>query len=187
MGLSKVEIAKQIVIQRQRTASVDIYQQNILSVADLEPLHDVDLIVVAGDYPSYRELGYLVQSFCFDRKIPISFAGGYSAHIGKIYPLVIPGETACFDCISRQVANESNHLGRALRKNTVHVSTTVQMGDFITGIVSFEILKYLSGAVTPFLINKSLIVSFRTYEVRKREFKRQKDCAYCSAAGGDFL
>lgn len=179
IGQAKVDVAKEFILQRKKDAAVAVLKRSAVCEADLAVFEDVDILVVAGDYPSYQELGLLVHRFAQPRGIAVSYAGGYNAHVGKIYPLVIPGKTVCFACMCRQAADESSKYGRRISNGNIAVSTTVQMSEFITSIVSFEIMRYLSGVVSPFLINKRMVVTFSSYTIETSPYQSQADCA-CS-------
>lgn len=138
-------------------------------------------------YLCYYKIARLVQNFGLKNNIAISFAGGYKANQGRIYPLFIPNKSYCFNCLANYLNKKATKLGKRLYNRQIIVSSNAQMGKFISSVVSSEILKYLSGVIEPYVINQFLSINFLNYEIEKHPFVSDDKCEYCKNIKGDFI
>lgn len=164
IGKSKVEVAKQYICDRTENPSVTIHNKRINTMQDLSIFHNVDILIVASD-----ELGVdeLVQEYGNETKVPISFSGGYTGSTGKIFPIVIPDKTHNYNCAHEYLYNVIGKDKKGFKdiNNKFTVSSITSIAEFIVSISSFEILKYLTGVMQPYLINKILFFNFANYTI----------------------
>lgn len=162
VGKSKVEIAKQYICDRIENPLVTINHKRIKTIENLTIFNDVDILVVASDEHAIDEL---VQEYGNQSKVSLSFSGTYTGSTGKIFPIVIPGVTHDYNCAHDYLYNAigKDKMGFKDINNSFTVSSITSIADFIVSISSFEIIKYLTGAMQPYLINKILFFNFANY------------------------
>ncbi|KMM36773.1 ThiF family adenylyltransferase [Guptibacillus hwajinpoensis] len=160
IGRPKVDCVKEFIEARIEHPIVETHIKTVQSEDDLSILSDVDLIVVAAD-----ENNIEIMAERFGEKVnkPISYTGGYIGHTGKIYPFYIPNQTHSHSCLVNRFQNTRINKGTTLNEDKRLISSTSQMADYISSIVSFEIVKFLIGLVDLYLIDKLVIVDFKSY------------------------
>ncbi|MBU0904012.1 MAG: ThiF family adenylyltransferase [Firmicutes bacterium] len=164
IGKPKVEVAKQYIFDRTENPQVTIYNKKVKNLLDLTIFNDVDILVVASDEYGVDEL---VQKYGNEKKITLSFSGDYTGSTGKIFPIVIPGKTHNYTCAHNYLYSVIGKDKKGFKdiNNKFTISSITSIADFIVSISSFEILKYLTGAMQPYLINKILFFNFANYTI----------------------
>lgn len=123
---------------------------------------DSDVIVDALDNVETR---LLLNKISLEKKIPF-FHGAVRAWEGRATTF-IPGQTACFSCISRSVFPE--------QKFPILGTTAAVIGS----IQATEVIKYITGA-GKLLANRLLIFNGHTMEFSEFTIHRNPDCVQCS-------
>jgi len=164
IGKPKVEVANQFIIDRIENPTVDFHFKKIKNLEDLKVFNDVDIIVVASDEP---RIDKLVQEYGKISGITLSFSGGYTGSTGKIFPIVIHGKTHDYNCVHDYLHNVKGKETKGYKDLNINftMSSITSVADFIVSVSSFEILKYLTGVIDPYLINKVLFFNFANYKV----------------------
>ena len=175
IGKSKVDVAKQYICDRIENPDVTILKKRINNLHDLSIFNEVDILVVASDEYGVDQL---VQDYGHQSNITVSFSGGYTGSTGKIFPIVIPGKTHDYNCAHEYLTNvvrlEKKDFKDINKKFTV--SSINSIADFIVSISSFEILKYLTGVMQPYMTNKILFFNFANYTIDEINI----DSEYCN-------
>lgn len=176
IGKLKVDVIKQYIEDRTENSDVLTINTYVSKIEDLNGLKDVDLIINCADEVKTS----LIEKYIFENKIPTFFGGGYIGHVGRIDPLVIPGVTKCFSCNEKKLKDEYDDIGRPLA-NHYKLSTISSMSDFISSVLSFEVLKFLANPEKSLLIDKFLFVNFKDYSIKEVKPNNQfpTDCSTC--------
>ncbi|WP_158598308.1 ThiF family adenylyltransferase [Falsibacillus albus] len=175
IGKSKVEVAKKFIQERLENNKIDIYNKKITSVEDLNVMDDVDIIVVASDE---QQVDTIIQKYSIHTGIAVSYSGGYTGNTGKIFPVIIPNINHQYDCIIdylQRVEGKSTEGYREIN-NGFKVSSNSSISEFISSIASFEIIKFLTGTTSPYLMDKVLFFNFSNYGIEEITI----DNAHCS-------
>jgi len=144
----------------------------------------LDCLVGTSDFGGQEELRKW-NSFCLARSshfLPIVLKN----LIGYVGPLIIPGETACFECLRmRQNAHmESPPIQRAAETAAFdgqhfigyHPSMTSVLGT----IAAFELTKFYSGVLPLWNVGTLLEVNLFTCQMTKRTVQKIPRCLVCS-------
>lgn len=169
IGKPKVDVAKKFIMDRIEQPIIDTYCKQIRKPKDLLGFEDVNMIVVASDD---LEADKIIQAFGNKYRIPLSFPGGYMGATGKIFSIVIPGLTHDYNCMMNSLDNKVNEYKMYKSINSISgftLSSFASVADFISSISSFEIIKYFTGEMQPYLINKVLHFNFRNYTIDEIE------------------
>ncbi|MFX4304425.1 ThiF family adenylyltransferase [Exiguobacterium sp. A1_3_1] len=174
----KVEVVKQHIEDRIEDSDVLAINKYVTKIEDLSILKDVDLIINCADDIKTS----LIEKYIFENNIPTFFGGGYIGHVGRIDPLVIPGFTKCFSCNEKKLKDEFDDIGTPL-KNHYKESTISSMSDFISSVLSFEVLKFLANPEKSLLLDKFLFVNFSDYSIKEIKPNNHfpTDCSICNS------
>lgn len=177
IGQLKTNVVKSYINNRVADGNVVEVNKQVSEVNDLEAFNEVDLIINCADD---KEISSIIESYIFDSKIPTFFGGGYIGHTGRIDPLIIPGITKCFSCNEQRLKREYDDIGKPL-STTYKESTISSMSDFVSSILSFEIIKFLAGSKENLLLNRFILVNFKDYSITeiKPNASFELDCSLC--------
>lgn len=172
----KVDVIKQHIEDRIEDSNVLAINTYVSKIEDLSALNDVDLIINCADDIRSN----LIERYIFENKIPTFFGGGYIGHVGRIDPLIIPGVTKCFSCNEKKLKSEYDDIGEPL-ENHHKISTISSMSDFISSILSFEVLKFLANSEKTLLLDKFLFVNFKDYSIKEAKPNNEfpTNCSIC--------
>ena len=111
IGRLKVKAVEDLIVNRNPGASVEVYPLDVMSSWDetLSILKGSDLVLVATDYDRPRRLiNQILVDLWFDEhiSIPMILAGIYERAFGGEVFRIVPGETACYDCIRMSLERE---------------------------------------------------------------------------------
>ena len=111
VGRLKVEAVADLIRDRNPTASIETYPLDVMGVWDetLDLLRGSNLVLVATDYDRPRRLiNQMLVDLHLDEgvSIPMILAGVYERAFGGEVFRIIPGETACYDCIRMSLERE---------------------------------------------------------------------------------
>lgn len=157
-------------------------------VLDL-PFADVTLLLVTLAVDDLQLLDAVART-AQDRKIRymVAHVDGLSAMLG---PVVIPGETACWECLRRRVlANQSNVdesatlqsallSGESAARRSLALPGTASV---LGGLISLEAIKVISGYAPSMLVGRQLELSLVTYEAKMHSIVRLPWCPVCGSA-----
>lgn len=106
--------------------------------------------------------------------------------IGYVGPLVVPGETACLDCLRiRQNSQMKDYQSRRLIEGVAFagqgaVGFHPSMASIIGNIAAFELIKLYSEALPFPKVGTSIEVNLLTTEVKSRKVLKIPRCPTCS-------
>lgn len=161
-------------------ANIRTYKKTVSSSEDLDEIvRGCNFLVNCADSPSIAETSRIINKYATKYRIPYSVSGGYNMHLGMLGPIIIPGESACFDCFL-EYQREQDPL-----KDFEKIKDVKQTGSIgpISGIIAnlhvFEIFKYLIGK-GHFNINKFAEIDFMDLSLEWRHYSKRKDCITCN-------
>lgn len=171
---------------QQLNASVDyrFLDRRITGADDLTAvLEGVDLGILSADTPREKIFSWMNEA-AYALGVPVLYALGILQTCFRVGPLVMPGQTACFDCsmAGRELVTGDPVAGFINGRNRGGVIVpTIMMA---TGLMMFEALKHLTGFAECALYNRRLLVDLNTYATRFEPFERRQECPYCTEQPG---
>ncbi|MGB2571180.1 HesA/MoeB/ThiF family protein, partial [Micromonospora citrea] len=188
IGRPKVAAAAEWARRYAPQTVVDAVAQEVTDVETIRALGaDVDLVVLAADQPAGMQL--ITNEACFALDVPY-VAGGFTMST-LFYWSVRPGHTPCRLCL--ELHRDDDGRGRdgwvrdGLRRSIDPVnSATGPVAQLLSGLISLEAQRYLSGMEEPVAAAR-----YQTVEVGGRMrvestvWRRHPDCGLCAgrAAG----
>lgn len=170
IGRSKVESAKEKLVQLNPGVNVETYDERLTAANALDVLKHYDFVVDGSD--SF-ESKFLIADACHFAAVPYSHAGilGFSGQTITVKP----GETACYRCIFRKPPA----AGAVPTCSQAGIVGTVAG---VMGVLqAHEAIKFLSGAGTP-LYDKLLVFDARQSAFRTVPVSRSGSCPLCGDA-----
>ncbi|MBY6037230.1 ThiF family adenylyltransferase [Fictibacillus nanhaiensis] len=179
IGQKKTNVLKRYVEDRIRDAIISTYEIHVENTSDMQMLDDADLIISGGDGPGFDKL---INEYAVQNQKAVCYAGAYNGHNCKVLPIYVPGKSHDIDCIYHFVKADAEFNGETKNKNDFVVSTVPYIGELIGSIATAEIIKYLTGQVEPYLMNKVLLVNIAKYSIDVLEVPEKYDACTCSLA-----
>lgn len=179
IGKAKVDVIR----RKLPDARIKIYKKKITKTTDLRPIiAGSNIVVNCADNPSIQETTRILARYCEKLKIPYTIAGGYNMHLGLLGPIIIPGETACFDCFLRYQEANDPLRGFERIKDIEQTGSLAPIAGMVSNFHVMEIFKYLTGKGT---INKNKFAEFNfmDFSISWRVFDKRKDCPTCGTLG----
>ncbi|RAG85002.1 hypothetical protein DN069_13640 [Streptacidiphilus pinicola] len=144
---------------------------------------DCDFIVLSADTP--REIHEWISSKAVALGIPYSTAG-YIEGYAVVGPLVVPGETACYECSRNEHAIFGELRGDASSLRQLNPKRQAPsfgpLNFYVASVQVNEAIRYLTGLPTRTMGTRQAI-DFATYEATEEHYQRRADCPTCSSAG----
>jgi bacteriocin biosynthesis cyclodehydratase domain-containing protein len=144
---------------------------------------EYDLIVAAQDYPNIIFFE-TVNKICFNKKKPwlrVSF----DDNIGFLGPLVIPGQTSCYDCCELRLVTNSPYYEYFLWKYKEHIPKarlppSKLLVDILAALCANEIISHLTKANKPETIGHLFLLDLRQMHLSKHKIVPYPSCTYCN-------
>jgi molybdopterin/thiamine biosynthesis adenylyltransferase len=107
IGRSKVEIQKEWILDRNPSAKVNAFAQDVMDSTDfLASIRTSDLVLMCPDKKSVREY---ISDLCVNANVPFVTASVFRTGIGGEIYGYIPNETGCYKCLQLfALTNDSN-------------------------------------------------------------------------------
>jgi bacteriocin biosynthesis cyclodehydratase domain-containing protein len=147
-----------------------------------------DCMIASSDFGS-QELLFRCNNYCLQQErifLPLVLHDG----VGYIGPLVIPGETACLECLR---ARQNSHLSdfaisRQIETASFEAQAAVgfhpSMPSVIGNIAALEITKFFGGIGPCLIIGSMVEVDLLSCEMTTRRVLKVPRCAGCSFLQG---
>ncbi|WP_377887983.1 HesA/MoeB/ThiF family protein [Alkalihalobacillus sp. R86527] len=193
IGKPKVNVLKKFIESRIENSTINAVRQTFGTDEELSVFEHVDIVIFAADSSNLqrvksdeiRALENMLEDFSKTHNIPIAFTGGYKGHTGRILPIVLPQKTHSLTCLIKNLTSNSNHLNYDYaidlnNNSSISLSSTSEMSSIVSSIVSFEIIKFLSGVIPVTLMNKVLYVEFQKYTVDHIVFPEENYNCFCT-------
>lgn len=149
-------------------------------------IKNTDFVICTADGPVYT-LYEVVNRACVERGVPWISFGAVEA-TGIVGPLIVPGKTACYQCIIDEKKRKNpDYLKNIdyIRRHEKRLDTTLTYPSFLPlfsycgSLVVLETTKLLTGFVKPTLYGKIYSIDFATMKPTTESFERDFKCAIC--------
>ena len=167
IGRSKVDSAAEKLRKLNQRVEVEVIADTITEANVSQLVAGFDVIVDAMDNLPTR---YLLNKAALDRNIPF-FHGAVYGFEGRAMT-VIPGKTACLNCVYHGAVTTEEKFP------VIGVAPAV-----IGGIQATEVIKYIVG-IGELLTNRLLIYDGLSLKFAEFKVKRDSNCEHCSHLGG---
>jgi len=145
-------------------------------LADLIPA--CDLVVSCADLPSITDMAEIITAACWPGT-PHLLGGSYSYHLGILGLMVIPGVTACWHCLRREIMDEHGDPGMALIPRSRKAGVLGAQSGIVANLVAWEALRFLAGMPAA-LQDRWAEIDFWPLTISSRTISRHPDCPRCS-------
>jgi bacteriocin biosynthesis cyclodehydratase domain-containing protein len=184
IGRYKTSVASEALHAINSEIQLTTVTQNIATEKELAPLCQGSTLVILTFGPFLLPEPYRLQRACLHLGIPCVAMGGL--HLG---PLVIPGQTACFDCV-RQTLNTHSPAPTVLEENTDEKPVFLERGynaifapliSSCIGLGVTEIVKFLTGFAPSTLENGLLYLNPTELSITRLPTPRNPTCTSCGS------
>ena len=113
-------------------------------------------------------------------------SAGQQPPLLKVGPAVLPGVTACFECLERGLRREFglyDELVEARRRDPAPATTLGPASGVVGALLALEVMHLLSGLAPPATAGRALLVDMATLESRWEDIARDPECPACGALG----
>jgi ribosomal protein S12 methylthiotransferase accessory factor len=168
------------------------FERRKVSIEDgaLAPLPpDLSLLLVAAHPDELRLLDLVARTAEKTRtSYLVAQVDGLHALVG---PVVIPGETACWECLrSRRLANQADFEETARLHSALRTCVRIDRrslpppgaSSLLAGLVMMECIRLLSGYAPSQLVGRQLEIDLLTYASRLHDLIMLPWCAVCGGA-----
>jgi len=169
VGWRKVEAARVSLHALNPGLRVVLHHASISGPQDLDPLiPGHDLVINAMDDPDINTTSSWVAEVAEREGVPYLLAGGYTGHIGRIGPTVLPGRTAEWNAY--QLHHEKRTRGNpdvhfvVGREN--HKAAFAPLSALVSALQTWDAIRVLARLGDPLLAGRLGEVDFATGEVR---------------------
>lgn len=151
----------------------------------LKKFCNINLVINCADYPNVDRTSEIIGKACMEYNIPHIISGGYNLHLSLIGPTIIPNETACYKCIDMALSSTKSDdfklIKKLYRKNR-NIGNIAPLAGISASFSINEAIRVLtnSNKMLPQMINKRGEFNFLTSQVSYTNYKRNKNCPWCS-------
>lgn len=181
IGRRKVDVLAERLMESNPYVSVVPMARRLEKPADLADLAAVaDLVVNCADWPSVTEMAALVTEACWPHT-PHLIGGAYAYYAGLLGFTVIPGVTACWDCLLIAANKVLDRTGtHSLKQKPRHVGTIGVQSGIGGNIIAWEAIRFLAGMPTA-LTDKWVELDYWTMRVQSQPIARSPECPRCAS------
>jgi molybdopterin/thiamine biosynthesis adenylyltransferase len=179
LGEPKVYAAAARLRQVNPYIEVEAVQRRIRGAGDLKDVvAGADLVINAADLPTPNDMAGWVSEACLP-DIPHILGMGYAYHIGVLGTSVIPGRTACWDCVRAETFADHGRDGlRTVIGKRDKAGAMGALSGLVGNILAWEAIRILTG-LAPALGDRWSEVDFWPLEIRSRDIPRRPGCPTC--------
>jgi molybdopterin/thiamine biosynthesis adenylyltransferase len=141
---------------------------------------DCDFVVLSADTPA--QIHHWINNASIEHGFAYSNAG-YIESMGIVGPLVIPGETACYECY-KYIGDDYTEDTEKMNENLNCGYQTPSYGplnSLVSSIQANEIIRYFLG-IEVRTKGKRIIINSQNYENSEELFFKKPDCPVCSTS-----
>ena len=137
-----------------------------------------DLMILTADSPRQHIFSWM-NAAAYATGTSTLFTIGVTQSFVYAGPLVIPGETVCYECSMPAVNFTYDDPLIEFIHNRHRHGTMAPYAVTLAGIMTFEILKHLTKFAPCQLYNNRLILNVFTYETQFQKIDRKDSCPFC--------
>lgn len=177
VGQPKVAVAARRLSELNPDVTLRPVQESI-SGGDLYDRHfaDCDFVVLSADSPPD------VHAWTSDAAMRHGFAtsnAGYIEAFGVVGPLIVPGDTACYECLRATGDLQTPGRGAPRNLNTEHQAPSFgPLNAMVSAMQANEVIRHMLGLQTE-TANCRLLLDSATYELHRERFERDPACPCC--------
>ncbi|MGG1416255.1 ThiF family adenylyltransferase [Bacillus amyloliquefaciens] len=187
VGLSKVESAKeQLQLLNSEVELIPVCES--ISGEELFDNHfsECDFVVLSADSP------FFVHEWINNAALKYGFSysnAGYIETYGAIGPLVIPGETACYECYKDKgdlyLYSDNKEEFSVNLNESFQAPSYGPLNAMVSSIQANEVIRHLLGLKTK-TSGKRLLINSEIYKIHEENFEKKNNCL-CSDIKGEKL
>ncbi len=177
IGKAKLEVLREQSQFLNSLIDYNFINKKITSAADfLAIIKSSDLVILAADSPREHIFEWLNEA-SYKAKVPVLYSLGVTHSFARIGPLVVPGETGCFNCSMPEV-HYNDPLVRFINARHQHA---VIVPSIMTacGIMMLEAIKHLTHFNPCRLYDQRIHFNLQTYEITFQKIERRETCPFC--------
>lgn len=176
---------------RSRNPYIELEWRCIENLEDIFPVIKMslpDLLIVPIESFSPSIL-HKVNSLSIETGLHWMITKQFSGYNGHIGPILIPGETACYNCLELRTKSNLSFYSeyKSFEKWVVNrekrraekYGTIPPFTGIIAGYTALEVLKYLTNIQVPNVLGSFLSVNFFTLEVEPHKVLKVPYCSEC--------
>lgn len=146
-----------------------------------EIVRDADFVCTAANTPTANEVARLVSRACLPLGIAHNVGAGYSHDLGTVGLTVVPGQTACWECLQSGLADPVFDAKRVLKPAGSPVGMVPMVAGILANLVAWDVFRVLVGAPAV-LANAVIELSLSTLGLDSRPVEVNPTCS-CETAG----
>lgn len=137
-------------------------------------------VTTAANTPTANAVARLVSTACLPLGIPHNVGAGYSHDLGTVGLTVLPGVTACWECLQSSLSDPVFDATRVLRPARSPVGMVPMVAGILANLVAWDVFRVVTGA-TPVLAGAITEISLSRLEFSARPVIPNPSCP-CGAA-----
>jgi bacteriocin biosynthesis cyclodehydratase domain-containing protein len=181
VGRPKVECAAHSLRRHRVDVNVEAIADRVDGPEDLrDVLNGADVLIQTADWPPFL-LPRWVNRACIDANVPYITAAQFLPRV-RIGPTVVPGQSACWECLERQTRTEHPRYAE-MAEGPPRPSTSATLGPasgLVGSLVAMEVLHLLTGSVRPATVDAALVVDLRSLGATWERVVRDPRCPECA-------
>ena len=183
VGRSKVGAAAARIGDLNPHVTVEQFMRKMSGPDDLGDLvAGADLVIAAADEPSPVDVATWISEACREG-IPHIIGGGYAYHLGVVGTTVIPGRSACWECVrSVTLAEHGRAQAITLIPRRQRTGGLGVLNGLVASVLAWEAIRVVVG-LPPALTDRWLEIDLWSLTKRVRSIERRPDCPACGDAG----
>lgn len=171
VGKLKVDALETRLKSINKKCQITKHNIQILKTSDIEKqIKKSDFVICTLDKPT-RKIRRIINDVCVKHLKPVIFSG-FAEHVGMIGPFIIPKETACLNCIDKNMHEE-------LVNYIEHVPSFGCLCNMIASIVSNEVINYYVKYNKNSLKGCTLMINMYNYSIEKIKWEKDINCKKC--------
>jgi bacteriocin biosynthesis cyclodehydratase domain-containing protein len=181
IGRPKVVAAAAALSRHNSGLCVEPVRRRVRGPEDLQDLlTGADLVIATADWPPF-ELPRWVNQSCLESAVPYIGAGQFPPLV-RVGPMVIPGVSACLECLERAARRDYPLYGELTGARVADAPPAATLGaasGLVGSMLAMEAIHLLTGGSRPASIDCALIVDLRSMALTREPVQRDPDCPCC--------